>query len=521
MILELYFNGPIYTMKHDNETVQAVLVEGNRIKAIYQEVPDLKDVKYIDLNGNAMFPGFVDTHIHLVGTGIALRGVNFKDDDDIEIIIEKIRNATENMDDGSFLICEGYNENQLDGYKITKDDIDAITDKKVIIKRVCRHAAIVNSSVFEYFNINDNVADMPGGHYEKVDGVLNGWVHDNAMEAMLEVASIEDEASLTGHVEYAVQQFTQAGLTGVHTEDLAYYNDFKDVLNAYKNVINKDNPFRLNILRHTEVIEDVVQYDFEYNDYFRPDAMKFYADGALGGRTALFSEPYSDEDTYGLAIYTPDELAEQVKKARDLDINIAVHMIGDKAVEMVLDAIEAHPPRSGRDRLIHVSFLREDLIERMARLNIICDIQPMFVASDFPWAIERVGTSRIRYSYPWKSLLDKGIICGGGSDSPIEDFRPLSGIAAAVNRKAADDKSDGYNMAEALSVFEAIALYTTEAAKVADNISAYGTIEEGKIADFTILKEDPFKVDRYQLQGIEVAATVIDGKIVYQAENLK
>lgn len=517
--MELYFNGPIYTMKNEGETVQAVLVEGNRIKAVYNEVPDL-DVHHVDLQGNVLFPGFIDTHIHLVGTGIALRGVNFKDDYDIEIIIEKIRNATQNMDDSGFLICEGYNENQLGGFKITKDDIDAITDKKVIIKRVCRHAAVVNSSVFKYFNIDDDVQDMPGGHYEKIDGVLNGWVHDNAMETMLEVASIEDEASITGHVEYAIQQFTQAGLTGVHTEDLAYYNDFKDVLNAYKNVINKDNPFRLNILRHTDVIEEVVQYDFEYNDYFRPDAMKFYADGALGGRTALFSEPYSDEETYGLAIYTAEELAEQVKKARALDVNIAVHMIGDQAVEMVLDAIENHPPRSGRDRLIHVSFLREDLIERMARLNIICDIQPMFVASDFPWAIERVGEWRMRYSYPWKSLLDKGIICGGGSDSPIEDFRPMTGIAAAVNRKAVDDQSDGYNMVEALSVFEAISLYTTEAAKVAHNLSEYGTIEEGKVADFTILKEDPFKVDRHLLHKVEVAATVVDGKAVYKDDDI-
>lgn len=503
-------------MVSEGDTVAAVLVDKGHIVEVFDTVPDI-DATKIDLAGQVMFPGFIDTHFHLVGTGIALRGVNFKDDTDINVIKEKIRVAAETLADDAFLICEGYNENQLEGYKITKEAIDAITDKKVIIKRVCRHAAVVNSSVFKHFNITDDVVDMPGGHYEKVDGQLNGWIHDNAMEQILEVASNEDVQSLTRYVDYAVNALTATGLTGVHTEDLAYYNDFNDVLNAYKNVIHQDNPFRLNILRHTDVIADVLNSDFEYNDYFRPDAMKFYADGALGGRTALFSEPYHDADTYGLAIYTHEQMAEEVQKARDLGVNIAVHMIGDKAVEMVLDAIEANPPKSGRDRLIHVSFLRADLIERMAKLDIICDIQPMFVASDFPWAIERVGQERIRYSYPWKTLLNNGIICGGGSDSPIEDFRPLAGIDAAVNRKAVSDTSDGYNMDEALSVYDAIRLYTTEAAKVANNLSHYGTIESGKVADFTLLMENPFEVERTEIHAIEVAKTIIDGKVVYEA----
>ncbi|WP_414054331.1 amidohydrolase [Macrococcus equi] len=504
-------------MNCEAERVEAVLVEGNRITAVYDSVPELEGVQYIDLKGKTMFPGFVDTHLHLVGTGIALRSVNFKEDTDIRVIKEKLRQAASQLDDDAFLICEGYNENQLGGYKLTNKEIDDITHKKVIIKRVCRHAAVVSSSVFQYFNITEDVEDIPGGHYERTDGLLNGWVHDNAIERMLDIASSEDESSLTRHVAYAVSQLTQVGLTGVHTEDLAYYQSFSDVLNAYRNVINEDNPFRLNILRHADVIDDVLKSDFQYNDYFRPDAMKFYMDGALGGRTALFSEPYSDDpSTNGLAILTEDELAAKVQHARDLNVNIAVHMIGDKAVEMVLDAIEDNPPTSGRDRLIHVSFLRADLIDRMRRLNVICDIQPMFVASDFPWAIDRVGMHRVRYSYPWKTLLNNSIICGGGSDSPIENFRPLYGIAAAVNRKSTDDESTGYNMDEALSVYEAISLYTTEAAKVA-GVTDFGTIESGKIADFTILKENPFEVDKGDIHRIEVAMTVIDGKIVYQA----
>lgn len=514
----LIYNGTIYSMRTERETFDAIVITENKIsECINGEVnPALYD-HFIDLKGAVLFPGFVDTHTHLVGTGMSLTSISFKGETLAQSVLDVICEATKAMDDDQFLICEGLDDNKLDR-KLTINDIERVTHKKVIIKRVCRHAALVSRAVFNHFNITDDVRDIDGGKYEREDGKLNGWVHDNAMEVILSVASKTDESTITQAVDKAVTAFRSVGLTGVHTEDLAYYDDFKDVLQAYKNVIHNQNPFRLNILRHTDVIEEVLDTDFEYNEYFRSDAMKFYADGALGGRTALMREPYTDDPTTsGLAIYTKSELEAKVKYAREHDIPIAVHMIGDKAVEMVLDAIEAYPIKNGRDRLIHVSFLSEDLIWRMKQLPVICDIQPMFVASDFPWALARVGHERVRYSYPWHSLLSAGIICGGGSDSPIETYNPMYGIYAAVARQSPDD-TQGYNMEEALSVYDAIRLYTTEAAKVARNEDTYGTIEVEKYADFTILKQDPFKVKIEKLYEIETSCTMIDGKIVYQCE---
>lgn len=516
--MKVFYNGPIYTM--DQQNIKAVVVEDNKIIDVLETIDhdQYKDATWIDLKGCAMFPGFVDTHIHLVGTGKALLGVRLNDDTDIEVIKEKIKQAAMDAPDDGYIVCEGYNDNQLNGYKISRAELDAITHKKVIVKRVCRHAAVVNSAVFEAMNIQEDVQDMPGGHYERTDGKLNGWVHDLAMEEIVLQSLNETETSLTQYVNYGIQKMHEAGLTGVHTEDLAYYNNPLAVLKSYQNVI-KDLPMRINILRHTDVIETVISNTKDYyNDFLYEDAMKFYIDGALGGRTALFYEPYNDDpSTSGLQLYTVDELEALVKKARALDANVAVHMIGDYGCELVLNAIEKYPPKKGRDRLIHCSFLNETLIKRISQLPVICDIQPSFVASDFPFAIDRVGHERIRYSYPWKSLLEHHIICGGGSDSPIEDYRPMTGIDAAVNRKAPNDSSDGYNMAEALTVEEAIRLYTVEAAKVANRSESFGTITKGKMADFTILKQDPFQVERHLLHTIEVAMTVVDGKIVYQS----
>ncbi|ULG72356.1 amidohydrolase [Macrococcus brunensis] len=508
--MKLFYGGTIYTMQQEDHKVKAVLVEGNRIKALYDEVPEI-EAEYFDLQGAVMFPGFVDTHIHLVGTGMALGSVNFKDDTSIEEVKEQLRNAARQLPSESWLVCEGYNDNQLN-YRLTRNEIDELADCRVIIKRVCRHAAIVNSAALKAMNIQDDVEDMDAGHFEKIEGRLNGWVHDHAMDLFVNASLNETVDSLKRHMERAAYEMHAVGLTGIHTEDLGYYNSPDNVFTAYTQVFGKNKiQLRLNLLRHYSVFEDLADYPF--TDWLKKDAMKFYADGALGGRTALFREPYSDQsDTNGLAIFSQEELEEQVQRARRHNATVAVHIIGDRACEMVLDAIEKYPPISGHDRLIHVSFLSPDLIGRMKNMPVTCDVQPLFATSDFPWAIDRVGEKRSRYAYAWKSLVEAGIMIGGGSDSPIESFNPLKSIDAAVNRRPFGSQTQ-YFTEECLSVYEALKLFTVNAAVVGhrpDN----GMIKAGYLADFTVLERDLLTTGN--IADIRNKMTIVDGDIVYR-----
>ncbi|TDM07869.1 amidohydrolase [Macrococcus lamae] len=515
--MKIYHNGLIYTMEAEEKTAAAVGVEENRIVQIFERIPEIEGADYIDLNGGVMLPGFIDTHIHLVGTGIALGGIDFRDDRTIDEVKDKIRKAAEELPPDSWLICEGYDDNQLN-YKLTRQELDALTSHKVLVKRICRHAAIVNSAALDSLNIRENVEDMEGGRFEREAGILNGWVHDNAMELFVDASVHETEESLCQHMERAADAMHAAGLTAIHTEDLGYYHDFRNVFNAYKKTFGKGKKqLRLNLLRHTSIFEELIAEGYTYDTWIKADSMKFYADGALGGRTALFRAPYHDApETSGLAIYTQEELEAEVRKARAYGETVAVHMIGDRACEMVLDAIEKYPPINGRDRLIHVSFLGEDLVKRMAQLPVICDVQPSFLTSDFPWAIDRVGNERIEYAYAWKTLLNHGIVIGGGSDAPIETFNPLVGIDAAVNRRPFNDDTQ-YTVHESLSVFEAIKLYTVLAADVAERPDN-GLIKEGYLADFTILEDDPFTVVPLKIHQIEVSMTVVDGDVIYEKE---
>ena len=185
-------------------------------------------------------------------------------------------------------------------------------------------------------------------------------------------------------------------------------------------------------------------------------------------------------------------------------------------MEKALDAIEAHPvPAGKRDRLIHAMVVREDLVERMQKLDVALDIQPSFVTSDFPWVVERLGVERINWAYAWKSLLDKGLISAGGSDAPIEEVDPLLGIYAAVARRKPYETHEGYMPHEKLSRFEAIQLYTSGSAAAICKEHERGRILVGFDADFTVLDRDLFAGEPEQIVEAQVEMTVVAGEVMF------
>ncbi|MDZ5712479.1 amidohydrolase [Jeotgalibacillus haloalkalitolerans] len=528
-MLQLFKNGTIYTMEQEGVTAEAVLTSNGKIKAVGSEEECLasagnEQVTTVDLNGKTMFPGFVDSHLHIVGVGETLLRLDLSEMKSKQEVIDAVAKKARELPKGEWIQGDGWNENQWEDASVpTAAELDAVApDHPVVLKRICRHAVVVNSFALFLARIDEQTPDPEGGVIEHINGNLTGQLKDTAQDLMIPaLPPIEDEY-IQKALKTALEHAWSLGLTGGHTEDLSYYGDFTRTYRAFQKVIEEDGrPFRAHLLVHHHVIEDWHRQGHSFlsgSRYVEFGAMKIFADGALGGRTALLKNGYADAPgEKGVAIHTPEKLKQLVWKARQYDMAVAVHTIGDQAFEYMLDAIEAYPSNGERDRLIHAQILDEELIQRAEKLPIVLDIQPRFVPSDFPWVQDRIGKDRMKWNYAWKTLMDRGIACAGGSDAPIEPVDPLLGIHAAVTRtKPEDPDKTVYGESEKLSMYEGISLFTKCSAYACHHEHDRGMIKPGFAADFTVLESNPFKEDPDQLLTMKVERTIVDGKTVYK-----
>lgn len=528
----LWMDGTIYTMRREQETVEAVYVEdgiiqmtgsAEQIREHYSEAV----TEEVQLDGAVMYPGFVDSHLHMIGHGEKLLRLDLSGVTSSEKMKEELIQKTSGIENGGWLIGEGWNENNFPDRKIFhRDELDEITlEQPMMLSRICRHALLANSKALELSGIDDDTPDPPGGVIVRDDdGKATGYLLDNAQELVQREIPVKSEADLQFALKMAVEDLLQLGITGGHTEDLHYYGGFGRTFDAFRTVIDGEQiKFRTHLLVHNQVIGSMHEEGWSYGegtDFVEFGAMKIFADGALGGRTAWLSQPYNDApDTSGVAIYDLHELKSLVQKARFHNMPVVIHTIGDMALEYAIEATEAYPPPEGvRDRFVHAQVVREDLIERLRHLPVVLDIQPQFVASDFPWVIERLGEERMPYSFAWKTLLNAGIHCAGGSDAPIESPDPLLGIHAAVCRKKPEDRHEGYYPEQNLTVYEAVSLYTKGSAYVIGKEQSRGQIAEGFTADFTVLDRDLFSIPKDEIPNANVRMTVVDDTVMYDAQ---
>lgn len=516
----VWFNGKMYTMKQEDERVEAVLTENGKIIAIgsYEQLKAEADAE-VDLQGAVLYPGFVDSHMHMIWQGQKLLSLDLSEASSADEMMDMLMSADERKAQDEWVLGEGWNENKFPDKKIlTRHELDKVTDAPMLLKRTCRHASLVNSKALELAGITKETPDPEDGIIVRdAGGEPTGYLQEGAQKLVSRLIPKQTEASLTKALTKSVDHLLSLGLTGAHTDDLGDFGPYTGPLQAFKNVIGPAKKFRAHLLRRHTVFEDLMKGATYDEPWIEPGAMKFFIDGSLGAQTALLSEPYEDApETCGVSMHTDEEIAALVALARSHGEAIGVHVIGDAAAEKVLDAIEANPAPEGKfDRLIHVSILREDLVERMAKLPVVLDIQPPFVASDFPWAEERLEKQRLEWSYAWKKLLDRGFICGGGSDAPIEDVDPLFGIYTAVTRRKPGETHEGYLPSEKLSRFEAVSLYTTGSAAIIGKADVRGQLAVGFDADFTVLDRDLFEVGEEEILNAEVVLTVVAGDVMY------
>lgn len=488
-----------------------------------------RSYRTVDWEGASVLPGLADSHMHLSMHGMKLSALDFSLVTSKEEMLGLVRRRASELPEGEWIVGYNWNENAFAApLAPTRQELDAAAKRHpVFLTRVCYHAYLANSLAFRLAGITEHMPDPPSGAYGRdADGGLNGRVYEDAGAPFQAVIPEPDYEVKKACIRRAALDALRLGLTAVHTDDLRFIGSLDTLLRIHRELREEGILLRTNQLVDYRFLPEATALGLKSGSgdaWLRIGAAKIFADGVLGGRTALLSEPYADEPAArGIGIQTPEELAAIVQGARAAGFAAAVHAIGDEATARTLAALAAHPlaGQAGGvawpDRLIHAVVLRPDLIAQMKALPLVADIQPHFVLSDFPWALERIGEERAVYGYAWKKLLQAGIPCAGGSDAPIEPLNPFLGLYAAVHRRRPGDTHSGYLPEEKLSLPEAVDLFTRGSALAAGESGTRGQLAAGYAADFTVVDRDPFAAAE-TLPQTGVRMTVVNGEIAYRA----
>lgn len=519
--LTVFTGGTIYTGVGD-QTAEAVTIDDTgRIVAV--SPPGSKDwseeeVTLIDLDGAVMFPGFVDGHAHLLGIGERELTLNLEGTASIGELVTRIESEVQGLPAGQVVFGRGWIETGWpEGRMPSASDLDAVSpDNPVILTRADGHALVANSAAFAAAGITDETPDVPGGKIERdADGKATGILIDNSMGQVYELVSEPTAEDITRAYVVGSSAYAARGWTGVHNMSV----NPSDAATLERLDLEGRMPLRLHNAYDREGFEIAAGRAHE-TDTITNRSVKLYMDGALGSRGALLIEPYSDRpNTSGLSLMEPELLAEIMDRAANENVQLAIHAIGDLANRRILDEYNTGGfPADLRWRIEHTQILHPDDIARVGELGLIASMQPSHAIGDLKFAPDRLGPNRLYGAYAWQSLLDTGAVVLGGSDAPVEIGTPQIEFYAAVARKDLEGFSnEDWYAEEALSRQQALALFTTAPAFGAFMEDELGTIEVGKLADFSVFDRDLMMVPEAEILQAETVMTVVHGEIVYSA----
>jgi len=511
-------NGNVLTMNPSKPLAQAIAVKDDKIVEVGTDAEIQqwigKNTKTLDLKGRTVVPGLIDTHVHIAGFGRSMAGINLRNVRSIREMQEKLEKRVRVASKESWVLGHGWDQDRLKEKRYpTRWDLDKFSpNNPVFFLRVCGHVCVVNSKALELAGVTEETISPSGGQIDKnaETSEPTGILRENAMDLALKARLEPSEEELSKACGLACQKAVESGLTSVHW----LISSPAEIRVIQKLRAENKLSIRVYIMIPVDFLDHLIDLGMctGFGDNIvKIGGVKILADGSLGARTAALTEPYNDDpSTKGMSLYNQEQLNALVDKAHKAGLQLAIHAIGDQTVDMVLTALERalkkEPKKQHRHRIEHASVLNERLIQHMKKLGVMATVQPHFVISDF-WVIDRVGPKRARWVYPFKTLIQKGVLTAGGSDCPVEPISPLLGIYAAVARKTFSN--------EGIAVDDALRLYTVNAAYASFEENIKGSIEVGKLADFVVLSHDPHEVLSDKIKDIQVEMTIVGGKVMH------
>lgn len=527
----IFHNATIYTGVDGQLPATAVSVKDGRIVDVGAAEELLKSkgeaTEIIDLQGAFLYPGFTDAHAHLYGIGEREQTLNLDKTTSLAELVSVVGEAAKALPAGQPLIGRGWIETHWPEKRTpTRQDLDAVTgDRPTVLERADGHALIANTAALKAAGLDGKPTAQPSGGRIEVDaqGLPTGYLIDNAMAPMAALATAPTDAQVRATYTVAMNRETSLGWTGLHNMSaigphMATLNSMSAAGEVSMRIYNAVDGAAFDMMTEGGL------WGVSKDGLVTTKAIKLYMDGALGSRGALLSAPYSDRaDISGLQIAQEAATLALLRKASDANIQVCFHAIGDEGNKLVLDWMGktfADAGVSGPDkrwRIEHSQILHVEDIPRFKSLGVIPSMQPSHAIGDLYFAPDRLGPDRLAGAYAWRALIDAGSIIAGGSDAPVEQGDPRVEFYAAVARKDLKGNSgEGWHPEQAVTREEALKMFTLWPAMASFQEKDLGTIEPGKLADFTGFSGDIMKIPEAEILTVEPAITVVSGKVVYQ-----
>jgi predicted amidohydrolase YtcJ len=528
-------NGKIWTVNKAQPEAEALACWHGRILAVGAD----KDVRplvgpgtrVIDLKGRRVVPGFYDSHVHLLGSGLRLAEVALKDAKDEAEFGRRLREYDRKLPRDRWLLGGEWDHDRTFGGTLpTAELVDKyVSDRPVFLRRYDGHMAVVNSRALKLAGITAKTPDPSGGVIYRKPGTREptGLLRDNAMSLVDRLVPDVTPEQMVEAVSGALAEARAAGVTSVQDMDGSDLPTRRRLLRLYQELARAGKlTVRVDLRWPLAQWESLARLGVEAglgDDWVRVGGLKGFADGSLGSSTAKMYEPFVNEPgSTGVWVTPPQKLREYIRAADKAGLSVAVHAIGDRANAELLDIFaevaKANGPRDRRFRIEHAQHLRPQDYARFKQLGVIASMQPYHAIDDGRWAEGRIGAKRCASSYAFRSVLDAGGRLAFGSDWSVAPLSPVLGIDAAVNRRTLDGKHPGgWFPEQKISVAEAVEAYTLGSAYAAFQEKDRGSLEAGKLADLAVLSRDILgPAERDRIAEAEVVLTVVGGKVVHE-----
>ena len=519
-------NGMRFDRDGDVERFAAMLIDDDgRVAKLYQRRDRLpKDVDYrLDGDGRVLIPSFIDSHVHLIDTGLAAMILDLSDTATLAEAQAKIADYAAQYPNRSWIIGRGWNQEKWGlGRFPTAADLDAaVGDRPAWMMRADGHAGWANSAAIAAAGVTAETADPDGGRILRGDGDAPAGVFvDNARDSIASLVPEPRPEERALALQKAQQMLLAHGISAVADMGTTF-----DGWQALRRAGDKGQ-LRIRVMGYAAGLDEMVTIagaeptPWLYGDRLHLGGVKLYLDGALGSRGAWLLDDYADAPgERGLPLKSGTQLRNLMSRAAMAGFQPAVHAIGDAANREVLDAIaELRETYEGdrRWRIEHAQIIDPVDLPRFAQLDAIASVQPIHQTSDRPMAEARLGPDRLLGAYAWNSLIENGTPVAFGSDSPVEPVDVWAGIAAAVTRQdAAGQPFGGWMPQERISREQALAGFTAAGAYAGKAEGRFGSLAPGEWADFLFVSADPLMVPESELRDVEVEETWLAGARVF------